>query len=305
VDLLDRYLAEIKRHLPANAPRDVIDEIAEELQSRIDEGNDVVDVLRAYGHPRAVAAKYATHQYLIGPSLYVRYQEMLRLLLTTILGVEFLGGVTRALLAGSLLPFWSVPFLMLQSAIYIFAILTLVFAAIERNGTVAAKGDRWDPRTLPPAGVTPYPRRQVAFEFGANVAMMLLLFTFAGASHGFATLLYAPVTFGGITFASAWQPAYAGLVLGASIVALGALAVYINPFLTKVRTLAHVLGSGATIAGLGVTLRAGPLLIGASPLITTLAVLTVAVVLAGLAISAAFELWRLMSPAKPRTLAGI
>src|SRR5262245_41911816 len=79
-ELLSRYLAAVERRLPEKQAKDIVAELNEAIGARIDAkseelgreaGPDVVAaILKEYGHPTLVAARYQSQQYLIGPSLF-------------------------------------------------------------------------------------------------------------------------------------------------------------------------------------------------------------------------------------------
>src|SRR5579863_3784515 len=103
MDLIDRYLAAIRRCLPESFDHrdDVVAELGDELQSRIDEREAVLgrslderetaEVIKAFGHPRAVAARFESHQSLIGPELLPHYWYAVKMVLAIVLGLEVLG----------------------------------------------------------------------------------------------------------------------------------------------------------------------------------------------------------------------
>ena len=81
MDMLDIYLEAIAAHLPRDAAPDIVAELRDTLLSQIEEREDSLgraltdderqEVLRAMGHPLAVAARYRTGpQHLIGPELF-------------------------------------------------------------------------------------------------------------------------------------------------------------------------------------------------------------------------------------------
>ena len=187
MDMLDRYLAEVQRNLPRDHEPDIIDEIGDDLRSQMDEreaalarplnDDEQAAILRAYGNPKVVAARYATQQYLIGPLLLPFYWYALRLVLPVILGIEVVAGTIVALALGRSEAFYAALDVAWHSAIYIFGIVTIAFVLLERFGNRAAfeKLDRWNPRKLGKADFgTPVSRVKSGFEFCANTLCLLL-----------------------------------------------------------------------------------------------------------------------------------
>ena len=77
MDLIDRYIAEVGRYLPAKNRADIQAELrsslVDNLEARAGENpseEDTAQVLKEFGPPRKVAASYWPEgQYLIGPRL--------------------------------------------------------------------------------------------------------------------------------------------------------------------------------------------------------------------------------------------
>ena len=78
MNLMERYIIEVGRHLPRKGREEVLNELRSTLQDMLDdrvvEGKpaeaDVEALLREYGSPRQVAKSYGSEQYVIGPDLY-------------------------------------------------------------------------------------------------------------------------------------------------------------------------------------------------------------------------------------------
>ena len=158
MQVLDRYLAAIARHLPQAEAADIIAELKDNLLSEIEEKEAVLGrrltakeldaLLIGFGHPLAVAARYGKARYLIGPETYPFFVATLKVVFGILLSIAALGiaiaafsgnaPVTR--LVEEIARVW-------PAALTVFAIVTLVFAVIERVG----KGRmelKWSPRQL-------------------------------------------------------------------------------------------------------------------------------------------------------------
>lgn len=96
MSLIDRYVAEVGRHLPDKNRDDIEAEIRSTVEDMIDErsnqtsktANDemVATVLEGLGDPKILAQKYApAKRYLIGPDWYEAYVETLKRVLATAL----------------------------------------------------------------------------------------------------------------------------------------------------------------------------------------------------------------------------
>jgi hypothetical protein len=106
MDLIERYLAAVGFLLPRRQRDDITAELREALLARREDkeaetGHPITrgeedDLLRAFGHPLVVAARYGRQQYLIGPELYPIYVFALKVLLAIIAGAAVVTGVVSA-----------------------------------------------------------------------------------------------------------------------------------------------------------------------------------------------------------------
>jgi hypothetical protein len=96
MSLIDRYVAEVGRHLPEKDRSDIEAEIRSMVEDMVEErgvaksSNDKVipEVLEQVGDPRLLAARYAApKRYLIGPVWYEVYLTTLRRVLYTVLPI--------------------------------------------------------------------------------------------------------------------------------------------------------------------------------------------------------------------------
>lgn len=173
MDLIDRYLHAVRKRLPRHQRDDITAELRDILLSQIEAeeatrgrrltDDEIAAMLKRFGRPMTVAARYGAANYLIGPALYPAYLVCLKLvawLLGPIAGLSLLLSV-----ATSDDPFSQVASHLLLFAVVAlvhFAIITLIFARVERAATVGTHADTWDPRSLPsPQQLEPAPRSQL------------------------------------------------------------------------------------------------------------------------------------------------
>jgi hypothetical protein len=194
-DLLERYLYKTGEELPKKQRDDVKAELRSLLTEAMEEraaeaGRDVdeeiaAQVLREFGKPDAVAERYRPVAYLIGPRLFPVFLDVSKIVLI-VLACFYLGVVSLSLLTGSTrLPELFRPASMggffesfVKVALYNLAILTLVFALIERFGDTRPESSKeWDPRKLPAVPMKADPDRvSVAdrvFKIYAIVALFI------------------------------------------------------------------------------------------------------------------------------------
>jgi hypothetical protein len=315
MNMLSRYLYAVYNDLPTKSTRDdIIAEIGEALQSQIDEreaqlGRPLSDdeeaaLIEAYGHPRLVAAKYAAVPYLIGPELLPFYFYLLRTILTVVLAIEVAGGALIAIGYGSLSIFTDALGVALRSAIVIFTILTIAFAAAERaqRRDGHAPWRAWDPRRLPaPDALPQISRAKLAWEFIANVITLLVLLAIPRLHLGLQIAIpQSRVDLLAQFNVAAWAPAYFAMIAGTVIVAVSDVAVYIRPAQALFYRWMRLAASTITIAGLAMTLARRPLLIPADNPFTLAAQCTLIAGIAILGIQLAVSLYKLFRQLQAR-----
>jgi hypothetical protein len=169
MDLLNRYLNAVAILLPRRERDDIVSEIRETLLSQIEERqgelkrvlstDDVVALIKDYGHPLAVAGQYRTSRSLIGPAL----QPFYVLALQTTLGIALLAHVIWASVAlalgetpGRVVSFllssgWIVGMYLVGACTFSLWILDRLGAVLQRRGVGRWLSRAWTPRHLPPA----------------------------------------------------------------------------------------------------------------------------------------------------------
>lgn len=206
MSLIDRYVTEVGRHLPADERADIEAEIRSTLEDMVEEQTQskpatdetVSEVLQQFGDPELLAQKYSqTKNYLIGTHWYVIYMESLKRVLITALPISFLAiffvnfaeadknfiGVTLQA-AGQTLNIW----------VYIVFWMTVVFVILERLGIKPGEMEHlgvdpvkpgirktraWTPDQLPPLPKT----RQISVgEAATDIVMSLFGIGFVASS---------------------------------------------------------------------------------------------------------------------------
>lgn len=183
--LTDRYLAATLRAVPAQRRGEIADELRASIDDMIDDrvtggqGRDTAEreVLTELGHPERLAARYAGRPLqLIGPTYYLVWQRVLRLLLTFVPAlVGVLAGLLtaivgdepgRAIGAGITAAF--------QTAVQIAFWVTVSFAVLERTDTTL-KLPEWTVDQLPDE---PVERDVRLTDTCASIAFLLLALAF-------------------------------------------------------------------------------------------------------------------------------
>lgn len=317
MDMLSRYLYAVYNDLPKASQRDdIIAEIAEALQTQIDEregalgraltADEEATVIKAYGHPRIVAARYAATPYLIGPDLLPFYWYTLRLVLTIVIAIELVSGAVAAITAAHMSAFVTTLDVVWNSAISICGVVTIAFAALERMQSKKTLLERigvarWDPRRLPaPPGsrrLQPIPRASSMIEFIVNVIAILALLDVPGVRYRLLYFLVLGPLAGTHVSAqfndAAWTPAYAGTIAGAGIIALSDIAAFVRPAIAVAYRWTRIAANLVTIAGIALTLTRAPLIVPADSPFNVFAVYVLLAAITVLAITVAVSLVQL------------
>ena len=280
MSLLDRYLNAVRNHLPAAQQDDIVAELGDDLRARFEERAaelgrplteaDEAELLKPFGRPLLLAARYKPRQYLIGPNLLPYYWTTLKFALA-IAFVVFMAISLTFVLAGRPIGdffelLWKGTF---NAALSVFTWVTLVFALIEQVAGRVKAWDHWDPRSLPretrPA--SPVSRFEVALDLVFSAAFVAV---WASVPHSqwLRTLAHS-----GLELAPAWSSFYLP-VLVVVLVSMAAKAVtLVRPDLATFRFVANLATTTAGLVVLAMLLGAGDLVVpGTSdPRVETLA----------------------------------
>lgn len=317
--LLDRYLNAIRASLPKARAGDITAEIADELQSQMDErqgtlgrlltSDEEAAIIKAYGHPAVVAARYGSVQYLIGPELLPLYWFALRWTAVVVIAIELIAGAAASLATRDGIVFFGALGTAWRSLLWIFAIVTVVFAIAERaprrdDSRVGPFSLRWDPRRLPPPGiVSPQPRGSTLIEFIANFMMLLVLLDAGGAQRiPLDRIIAAALAAMHASLTPAWHGAYIATIAATAVLAISAIATFVQPRLATLHEGVRGLTSLVVIAGIGLTLTAGPLFAPAGNTLNTPVVAALAIAIVILAAQALASLRALLRIASHRSV---
>ncbi|HKE27814.1 MAG TPA: hypothetical protein VKB88_35905 [Bryobacteraceae bacterium] len=251
MELIDRYLHAVKFWLPKAQAADIIAELGEDIHTQVDEqehelgreltSEETADLLRKRGRPVLVANHYLPQQYLIGPLFFPIYKFVLKIVALCCLvpwvsgwlalivasgGRDFHGWVVRFGSMGSSL--WSTAFL---SA----AVVTMVFAVLERAEAKSHFMETWDPRKLPPVRNP----RKISRSCAAVELAVTLVFAVWWAVNLSSAVLDLP--FARITLSGTWTYFFGGflaVMLGSAALAAASL---IDPHWTVRRATAKLL----------------------------------------------------------------
>jgi hypothetical protein len=230
MQLVDRYLQEVKRFLPGAQQEDILKELSANILSEMDdreaalgrpltEGEQIA-VLEQQGSPTLVASRYRHDQrtftfgrVIIGPVIFPLYTKILTLnLLFTLLLAPFIHILVEGKVTFSTL---------LVPAVWQFVVITTIFATIEFCQQKYHILDRWNARALPPLrDPLKIPRANTLFEMFFNVVFVLCWLHVPGATYAVAYLFLGPavrylepVSADPLVYAPAWQIFYLPILL--------------------------------------------------------------------------------------------
>lgn len=162
MDLIDRYLHAIRRNLPAAKADDIVAELNDDLMSRVEHREATLGralnktetsaLLQEFGHPLVVASRFRTHQYLIGPAIFPFYLSVMRIVLMIVVAVVIAVSIGKAAFGGEgdMLRVWADSMSGIFASVLVnAAIITLIFAVLERTGFAAEHRFNWRPDQLP------------------------------------------------------------------------------------------------------------------------------------------------------------
>lgn len=169
MELLDRYLQAISKHLPRARQQDILAELRANLEAQLEDKEaalgrpltqgEAEDWLREMGSPMQMAARYLPQQSLIGPTIFPMYWFVLRTALMWALIIYT--AITAVLIALGQPDAPAVPQAILRVPGVLFGVaawITLVFAVIEflsarypeKCAPFVQQATRWSPASLPP-----------------------------------------------------------------------------------------------------------------------------------------------------------
>lgn len=220
--LVDRYIYAIRRLLPRTQRDDIAAELREALESQVDSeesrsgrslhGEEIAAILKRFGQPREVAARYGSQQYLIGPDVFPSYLMAVKIVLWFMVPVTvflvLLSIVTAEdhLFERLLNTLWTA----LSIGLVNLSIVTLMFVYFGRASSGNLNDDAdWDLDDLPevPADPNaPLPRSEL---IGSLVGFVLMLCWWLGLNAALQRW------FGWEALPIVWTPVWADLTVAA------------------------------------------------------------------------------------------
>jgi hypothetical protein len=278
MQVVDRYLQEVKRYLPAEQREDILQELSANILAEMDDResslgralteDEQIAVLRQQGSPLIVASRYRPDQraftfgrVIVGPALFPLYIKILTLNLGITVVTSSVVTITLGTHVGLTALIWP--------ALLQVAVVTTIFGVLEQSQNKFHVLDRWNTRALPPAR-DPLKISRASSFFGilSGLIVVLCWLHVPGATYAVAYLFLGPVvryiapaSANPLIFAPGWQIFYFPILV---LLLLGIAQHGLNfafPRWTRNRLIARAtLGSLALIVLL-MLFRAGDLLL--------------------------------------------
>ena len=253
MELVERYLQAVKAALPGKQSDDIVQELRDSILSQVEErestlgrplnSSEIAEILKKMGNPMTLASRYGGRRQIIGGSMFTIYWKVLTWALTIALVAH---AATSIAIAASGKPFGeslAVFFHFPGVALKVFAIVTLVFAALDLLGARLRPCDHWDPFKLP--ALVKKPARKSKFDLVVQLVLQAVFSAWWLTGLHYQYLVLGPgANF--IRFGPIWLKIYPLFVVAASIdIGLTALALmrpdWVQPA-RAVRLLKHALG---------------------------------------------------------------
>ena len=263
MDLIERYVAAVRRNLPRAKADDIAAELADELQTRREEREDALGramsadetsaMLKEFGHPLVIAARYRPNQYLIGPDVFPFYLYVMKVVLAIGAVLLVARAVVEIVVRQNELVYASLQGVDDLWSFFLgaIAVVTLIFAVLERFGFPADHLRNWKPEGLPDAADKPQSQWESAFEVGAGIAFLLWW-------SGAVTIPQLSAT-GGVRMdpAPVWDQYYLPILAIASVQLAVNLMKWIRPRWKKAASVLTIATSIALLAVIAGVSRAG------------------------------------------------
>ncbi|MCP5101401.1 MAG: hypothetical protein GY943_38130 [Chloroflexi bacterium] len=182
--LIERYIHEVGRQLPAKNRSDIQLELRssleDALESRVDgepTTADVVALLKEFGTPKEVAASYYPEgQYLIGPTLYPLFRMVVGIMLAVVFGAQLLALGIGFFFNPETMDPAQAAISLLNSIPVALGMVVLVVIILQRFDVQPELMDsEWDPHDLPQIDADEEPVKQGERIFSIIMTVVLLI----------------------------------------------------------------------------------------------------------------------------------
>jgi hypothetical protein len=268
MDLVDRYVYAVKRHLPAAQQDDIVNELTDDILSQIkdkeeelgrplDEGEQE-SILKHYGHPYLLATRYRPQQHLIGPALFPFYFPALKIALALAFGIQVIVAFSIGLAQRA--PERILPHIVQfpGAVIPIVFWVTLAFAVADYCQARLKLFENWSPRTLPPVGQAKRPPNRGSLV--AELVINILFFAWWLALPTYPFLMFGPAA-SMLSFSPAWSRLYYVAPLPAVGSTLMVIAALVRPAWASALRIRPLTMNLLGLFVVSVAINAGPLVV--------------------------------------------
>jgi hypothetical protein len=272
MDLVDRYVAAVKRHLPVKMQDDIANELTDDILSQIRDKEDGLGraldvteqeaVLKQYGHPYLLATRYRPQQYLIGPALFPFYFPAMKIAMGMAFAVQVIVAFSIGL--GQRMPERIVPRILdfPDVAFHVAFWVTLAFAVADHFHGKLNLFDSWSPRTLPPVTRPSRPPSRGNLVFETVVNILFIGWWLSIPTYPF--LMLGPAA-SFLQLSPSWARLYYPALIPAIVSVLLATLAVVRPAWTWMPRVRALVVDVLTIAVFSAALNAGDLIIAAKP----------------------------------------
>ncbi|HEX5547929.1 MAG TPA: hypothetical protein VFX24_10990 [Ktedonobacterales bacterium] len=278
MNLLDRYVRNVRTYLPKSLPEtqrdDIVNELSENIQARMDDreaelGRSLTEdeqeaILHEYGHPMIAAGRYQTNQearvvfgrQLIGTTLFPIYLRVLWIVMAISLAIYAVVLVGLAISGNPLSVGDVITTVIMQVAIQV-AVITGIFAVADNYLPMM----EWSAKGLPVAvPQTPAPARQGAriprMESLGEIIGIVVLVGWFWFAFDRPFLLFGPAL-GGYQLGPVWQQVAIPTLLVLAVSVAQAVVNLFRPEWVRMKRVVRVLTDIAALGIVAYLLQAG------------------------------------------------
>ena len=158
MDLIDSYVQSVRLFLPSEQRDDIARELQEDLRSQVEDqqtelgrsltASEQAALLRQYGHPMLMAARYRRGRNLIGPVIFPIYWQVMKLILGILTATNLASIGLLVVRGGSLPEVGNAVTRFLDNGLEAAVFITLVAALCEWSLSRFKVLERWDPASM-------------------------------------------------------------------------------------------------------------------------------------------------------------
>jgi hypothetical protein len=281
---LDRYLKDIRAHLPGDQADDIINELGENLRAQIDDrqealgrdlsAGEVDEILKAHGNPLVVASRYRKEQLsftfgrqLIGPALFPAYLQVL----TINIAITAVLVLIAAVLVASGQPIGSTMSSVALAILIQFGVVTGIFVAADRMVTGDSSfGFSEVAAALPSSDRSMLDRiaeSLIGKQVGATVPHRTSATDLAVSALfvGWLVAIRPPQEIGFLRSGPGWETYYLPLILVVALAGIQPVITLVRPAWTRLRSMARIAADLAILGLFVASLRIGEWVVLAAP----------------------------------------